>query len=152
LRFRRSGQRWEMDVVGCRKPLVVCIDCKHWHRGLPPSSLKRAIEAQVKRTLAFSESLPNPTLRVDCSLWNDAKFVPAILSLTPVSFKFYNGVPVVTIVQLQDFLAQLPMCVDSLECVHKATSYSRLCHGLQQGFSGKRHSRVDTRSKRDDQR
>ena len=67
LRFKEGGRRWEMDIVGCHRPLVVCVDCKHWCRGLYPSKLKRAVEEQVKRTLAFSESLPNPALRVECA-------------------------------------------------------------------------------------
>lgn len=42
LRFRQGGRRWEMDIVGCRKPLVVCVDCKHWFRRLYPSKLKKS--------------------------------------------------------------------------------------------------------------
>jgi Holliday junction resolvase-like predicted endonuclease len=120
LRFRQGGRRWEIDVVGCRKPLVVCVDCKHWFRRLYPSKLKRAVEGQVRRTLAFSEVLPNPAVRVDCASWNDARFVPVVLSLTPTSFKFHNGTPIVAIVQLRDFLAQLPICVNSLKYFDKA--------------------------------
>lgn len=119
LRFKEGGRRWEMDVVGCRRPLVVCVDCKHWCRGLYPSKLKRAVEEQVKRTLAFSESLPNPALRVECASWNHARFVPVVLSLISPSFKFHDRTPVVSILQLQDFLAQLPMCLDSLRFFDK---------------------------------
>ncbi|MEM4733177.1 MAG: restriction endonuclease, partial [Candidatus Bathyarchaeia archaeon] len=35
LHFKHQGRRWEIDVVGCKKPLVVCIDCKHWGRVVP---------------------------------------------------------------------------------------------------------------------
>ena len=31
-RFTHEGKRWEIDVVGCKRPLVICIDCKHWQR------------------------------------------------------------------------------------------------------------------------
>ena len=123
LRFRQGGRRWEIDIVGCRRPLVVCVDCKHWRRSLYPSKLKRAAEEQVRRTLAFSDSLPNPAPRVDCASWKDARFVPMLLSLMPARFKFHEGTPVVPILQLQDFLAQLPMCADSLKYFDKTQTH-----------------------------
>lgn len=120
LHFRQGGRRWELDVVGCRKPLVVCVDCKHWHRGLHPSRFKEAADQQVKRTLAFAESLSNPAVRVECSSWNEAIFVPVVLSLMPASLKFHGGTPVVPMLQFQDFLAQLPLCLDSVRHLRKA--------------------------------
>jgi Holliday junction resolvase-like predicted endonuclease len=120
LRFRQGGRRWEIDIVACRKPLVVCADCKHWRHGLYLSKLKKAVEEQVRRTLAFSVSLPNPAVKVDCSSWNAARFIPLVLSLTSTSLKFHEGTPVVAILQLRDFLGQLPMCMESLRYFDKA--------------------------------
>jgi Holliday junction resolvase-like predicted endonuclease len=114
LRFKNAGQRWEIDVLGFKEPNVVCVDCKHWHRGLAPSSTKRIVEEQVKRTLALAESLPNPTIKFGFASWNFAKFVPSVLSLVTGRFKFYENVPIVSVLQLQDFLNQLPAYVDSL--------------------------------------
>lgn len=125
LRFKQGGRRWEMDIVGCRRPMVVCVDCKHWRRGVNPSKLRGAVEEQVRRTLAFSESLPNPAVRIECASWKEARFVPVVLSLMPASFKFHNDTPVVPILQLQDFLAQLPMCLNSLRCFDRAQSHFR---------------------------
>jgi Holliday junction resolvase-like predicted endonuclease len=112
LRFKQGGRRWEMDIIGCREPLVVCVDCKHWRRGLSPSRLRGAVDEQAKRTLAFSRSLPNPAFKFESVLWEEARFVPAVLSLVPTSLKFHNRTPVVPISQLQDFVAQLPMRLD----------------------------------------
>jgi Holliday junction resolvase-like predicted endonuclease len=126
VRFKQAGRRWEIDVVGCKKPLVLCIDCKHWHHGLSPSALKRIAEAQAERTHAFAESLPNTSAKVECVKWESAKFVPAILSLIQSSFKFYDEVPIVPVLQLQDFLTQLPAYTDSLKYFSK--SFSHLCH------------------------
>ena len=41
VRFKNATRRWEIDVVGCKKPLVVCIDCKHWQHAIAPSALKK---------------------------------------------------------------------------------------------------------------
>lgn len=124
-RFKHGGRKWEIDIVGCRKPLVTCIDCKHWHHGLAPSALKRIVEAQVERTRALAESLPNVSLEIECAKWDKAKFIPAVLSLTQGSFKFYNKVPVIPVLQLQDFLSQLPAYTESLKYFSKEFNHLR---------------------------
>jgi len=115
VRFKHAGRKWEIDIVGCKKPLVICIDCKHWRHGMAPSALKRIAEAQVERTRALAESLPHVSLEIECAKWNKAKFTPAVLSLTQGRFKFYDMVPIVPVLQLQDFLSQLPAYTGSLK-------------------------------------
>jgi Holliday junction resolvase-like predicted endonuclease len=123
VRFKHAGRRWEIDVVGCRKPLVLCVDCKHWQRGVKPSALRKIVEAQVERARALADTLPSSALKVECVKWNKARFVPVILSLIPSSFKFYDNVPVVPVLQLQDFLIQLPAQVESLTYFVKEFSH-----------------------------
>lgn len=123
LRFKKGGRRWEIDVVGCRKPLVLCVDCKRWHRSVKPSSIKKIVEAQVERTCELADTLPTPLLKLECVKWNKAKFLPVILSLIPSSLKFYDNVPVVPVLQLQDFLTQLPAYVESLKYLTKDFSH-----------------------------
>jgi hypothetical protein len=123
MRFKHAGRKWDIDIVGCRKPLVLCLDCKHWQRGLKPSALRRIVEAQVERARALLDVLPNSTFKLECVKWDRAKFFPVILSLIPCSFKFYDGVPVVPVLQLQDFLIQLPVQVESLKYFTKEFSH-----------------------------
>jgi len=125
VRFRHGGRRWEMDVIGWHKPLVVCIDCKHWHR-LSPSKVKAAVEDQMKRTLAFSESPQASPSGMDCFSWSDAKFVPVVLSLIPLGFKYHERIPVVPVLQLQDFLTQLPLQLDSMRWFSKSSAFRTL--------------------------
>jgi hypothetical protein len=115
VRFKREGRRWEIDVVGCRNPFVLCVDCKHWHQGLPPSALSRMVESQVKRAEAFAHTLQNTSLPVECTRWEKAKVVPIILSLLPAACKFLNDVPIVPVLQMQDFINQLPAYMESLK-------------------------------------
>ena len=115
VRFKYAGRRWEIDVVGCKNPLVVCVDCKHWQRGVKPSALRKIVEAQAERVHALADTLPNAALKVECIKWNKAKFIPVILSLIPSSYKFYENIPIVPVLQLQDFLIQLPAYVQSLK-------------------------------------
>ena len=115
LRFRHAGRRCEIDVVGCKKPIVACVDCKHWHQGMYPSAVRRIVEEQVKRTSALAESLPRLAEKVGCASWSRIELVPVILSLTTARSKFYNKVPIVPVLQLQDFLSQLPAYINSLK-------------------------------------
>ena len=119
VRFKHIARKWEIDIVGCRKPLVISIDCKHWRRGTTPSAVRKITEAQVERTRALAEALPSVSLRLECAKWEKAKFIPAILTLMPASFKFYDKVPIVPVLQLQDFLTQLLAYTESLKHFHK---------------------------------
>lgn len=128
VRFKHQGHRWEIDVVGCKKPMAICFDCKHWHRGMSPSALKRIVEEQVERTVALSKHLPSPSLKIECASWNSAKFIPAVLSLVTGRFKFYDDVPIVPVLQLQDFLNQLPAYANSLKHFSKGMATLGLDH------------------------
>lgn len=121
-RFKYSERKWEIDIIGFKKPLAICIDCKHWHRGMHRSTLKRIVNAQVERVIALAKFLPNPSKKIECNSWNLVKLIPAVLSLIQGQFKFYDNVPVVSILQLQDFIHKLPVYADSLKLVNKTVN------------------------------
>ena len=102
-------------MVATKKPIVLCVDCKHWKRAITPSTLKRIVEEQTLRTKALADSLPNKKLALPCTQWEKAMFIPAILSLIPNAFKFYYEVPIVPVLQIQDFISQLPLNMDSVK-------------------------------------
>jgi Holliday junction resolvase-like predicted endonuclease len=126
VRFKHAGRKWEIDVVGCKKPIVICVDCKHWQHGLSPSALRRIVDLQVERTHALADSLPNLSVKLECTKWSRAHFIPAVLSLWPSAYKFYEDVPIVPVLQIQDFINQLPIYADSLKFFQK--SFSSLSH------------------------
>jgi Holliday junction resolvase-like predicted endonuclease len=113
-RFKHSGKRWEIDVISCREPLIVCVDCKHWRRGLSQAATVKAVEAQVERTRAFADALPNYYQKAQLTEWKSATLVPLVLSLVPGPFKFHSSVPIVPALQLQSFISELPFEVNSL--------------------------------------
>lgn len=115
VRFKHGGRRYEIDVVGCRKPLVVCIDCKRWQHALRASELRKIVEEQDKRTAALADVLPDAKLKLECTRWERAKFVPAVLSLMSAAYKFYYEVPIVPVLSLQDFISQLPLNIDTVK-------------------------------------
>jgi len=92
---------------------------------MSPLASKKIAETQVERTRALAESLANISLKIECAKWDKAKLVPAILVLIPGSFKFYDKVPIVPVLQLQDFLSQLPAYIESLKYFLKEFSHLR---------------------------
>ncbi len=122
VRFKRAGKRWEIDVVGCKKPLVLCVDCKHWQHAITPSTIRKMVNEQTERTTALAASLPNLKLKLECTKWEKAKFIPSVLSLIPSAFKFYNKVPVVPVLQLPDCVTKLPAHVEPLKHIPKTFS------------------------------
>ncbi|MFB3888744.1 MAG: YraN family protein [Candidatus Bathyarchaeia archaeon] len=121
--FKHDGRRWEIDVVGCRRPLVVCVDCKRWRRSLHPSALEKMAAAQAERVEAFADVFPHARNKAECARWDRATFVPVILSLLTVGSKYCEKVPVVPVLQLQDFLSQLPACLDSVRYLSRKFSH-----------------------------
>jgi Holliday junction resolvase-like predicted endonuclease len=126
LRFKHAGRKWEVDVVGCKKPVVMSIDCKHWRHGMAPSVLKKIAEEQRERTKALADSLPNPSVKIEFASWEIVILIPAVLSLTVGRSKLCDGVPVVPVLQLQDFVSQVPVYVNSLEHFQRTLRIDRL--------------------------
>ena len=129
VRFKHGAKRWEIDVVGCKKPIVICIDCKHWQRAISSSALKRIVDLQTQRAKALADSLPNIALKLECVKWEKAKFIPAVLSLIPSAYKFYDTVPVVPVLKLQDFVCQLPAYVETMKFFPK--TFKTLSHDFK---------------------
>jgi len=103
-RFKASGRRWEIDVLAYSEPIVVCVDCKRWRRGWGNSAITKVAAAQAQRTEALAKA-PHPLQRrIGLDEWRQAILFPAIISLFPGPVKFYKKVPVVPILQLQNFL------------------------------------------------
>ncbi len=128
-RFKHGPKRWEIDIVGCRKPIVICIDCKHWQRAISSSALKKIVDLQTQRAQALADSLPIFNTKLDCVKWEKAKFIPAVLSLIPSAYKFYQKVPIVPVLQLQDFIYQLPAYTETLKFFPK--KFKTLSHDFE---------------------
>jgi len=113
-RFKWFGRRWEVDVVGRKEPMVLCADCKHWLRGWRRSAIVKTVGLQLERTEALADALPFLREKLELTNWRQATLVPVVISLVPASLKFYNNVPIVPILQLQNFLSELEGHVDLL--------------------------------------
>jgi Holliday junction resolvase-like predicted endonuclease len=113
-RFKAAGRRWEIDVLAYSEPYMVCVDCKRWRRGWGKSAIKRIVEAQTLRTKVLADALPFLHRRIQLNGWTQATLLPVIISLFPGPEKFFKNVPVVPILQLQNFVDRLPGHITTL--------------------------------------
>jgi len=113
-RFKHAGRRWEIDVIGCREPIVACVDCKHWRHGWGRSASIKAVESQIERIKALARALA-PHEELGLTDWKKATLVPVILSLVPAPLKFYRNTPIVPILKLANFLNGLPAHLNALK-------------------------------------
>lgn len=109
-RFKHAGKRFEIDLLACMEPLIVCVDCKHWHHGWSRAAIVKVVEMQVKRTEALADAFPivHEKAKIKIENWRQTLFTPTVLSLTQGPFKFHNKVPIVPILKIQNFLNELP--------------------------------------------
>ena len=103
-RFKAAQRRWEIDVLAYSEPIIVCVDCKRWRRGWGNSAITRVAAAQAQRTEVLAGALHFLQQKIGLDNWKQATLFPAILSLFPGPVKFYRKVPVVPILQLQNFI------------------------------------------------
>jgi len=103
-RFRHENRMWEIDVLAVKGKIVLCVDCKRWTKRLAASTMSKVAEAQIERAKALSKIVDKSSFPAEGRIF----LIPMILSLIPASSKFCNGVPIVPILQLQNFLDELP--------------------------------------------
>ena len=117
VRFKSSKKkRYELDLLAIRDPIILCIDCKHWSsRTGKKHALKKAVEKQVERTIAFSK---DADLSKFCIERNDGGFLmPLLISWLVEDIKTHQNVPIVPIFQLSFFLSQLDVYVNEFKII-----------------------------------
>lgn len=118
-RFSHREKRWEIDLVACRKPIIVSADCKHWKRNWSRAAIVNFVERQTERTKSFADALPKLWIKLELGYWQYAKVIPIILSLQSSPFKFHHDTPIVSILQLQSFLTNMHAEIDCLTHFYK---------------------------------
>jgi hypothetical protein len=113
-RFKVQGRGMEVDVVACRRPHIICAECKRWSRGLGGSAVGRAVEAHVDKVRRLGENLPKLVRRLGLVGWSEAIITPAAITLTSTAAKIYEGVPIIPILELPSFLSEFEANLDSL--------------------------------------
>jgi len=119
LHLKQNSKRWEIDIIGLKKTLILCVDCKHWKRGWRTAAITKAVQAQIERTKALAEDFTSYSQKAGLERWEGALLIPIVMSLIPGPRKFFDNVPVVSILQFQDFINELPAQAHLLKHFHQ---------------------------------
>lgn len=111
--FKANDRRREIDVVGVGHMLIICLDCKHWMKGVRGAIAEEIVAKQVERveSLASDKTARN---RLGISAGNAVYFIPVVVSLIDAGPKFIGGVPIVPALKLNSFLSSIDPYVDGL--------------------------------------
>lgn len=83
----------QIDLVALCPSVILSVDCKHWQRQSSLSALSKFANAQLKRNSILRTKLPDRR-----------PIVSAIVTLREQQERFVNGVAVVPLFTLRDFL------------------------------------------------
>ncbi len=115
--------------------IALSIECKQWRyvRGFSRKILE-IVSQHVERTKRFVESCEWFATRIP-SLRKISVVVPTVLTLRRSRYKVVNGVPIVPMVELNDFVTNIRRYVDELEllCIENRCRSMDRVHGLE-GF------------------
>ncbi len=109
LRVPVVGTRVEFDVIAYKEPRVLLIEAKRWRR--VSSSLSVIVKRHLEKVELVSrepEVLMN-RLGVD---WGEALLIPVVVTWHRAYTEILNGVPVVSIYQVNSFIMELDAIID----------------------------------------
>ncbi len=101
-----SKPRAQIDIIARSHSLVITMDCKHWSR-LGPAMLRTIALAQLQRSRRLRERLEIDHLPI----------VSAVLTLFDHQVRFTEGVAIVPVFVLRNFLQSLESVTEMLEVV-----------------------------------
>ena len=110
VRVKGDSRAWQIDVVGFRGGLVLCIDCKHWNTPGYVSRFKLAADHQRMATQNLLMTFIEKMIRKD----ERREALPVILTLSEPRIKFLEKVVLVSVDQLPSFLSGLTPYDDRL--------------------------------------
>jgi len=110
-RLKVEKKGFEVDVLAVREDLILCVDCKHWKRGLGVATLDRIVKNQIERAEAVTKNLKKISEKAGVRLKENVKILPIIVTLVEANHKVYAKVPIVPILKLKSFLENFYACL-----------------------------------------
>ena len=101
--FKSSAGRREIDILAWNDTFILAVDCKHWLRGSSSGRMKEAAQAQVERVNTLAK-VPHLLHRLKVSNPDGRVIIPVILSLAELRERLIDGVPIVCVSKLINFI------------------------------------------------
>lgn len=114
-RFKCDSRRFEIDVVGVKRPYVLCVDCKRWSAGRFSVLHKYAINHTRKVEILSTCFDALNKLRVFD--WSEILFLPVMLTVHEDKMKVYDGIPIVPVFKFNSFLSEFEAFISDLRVI-----------------------------------
>jgi len=113
--FRMKKPAMEVDILASKGKIAFAVDCKHWKRTVGYSTMANVSRLQIARAKRI----------VETGTWNTV--IPVVMTLRDESlFVLENGVPIVPISRLADFILNWEVSSDRLLHLSGSVSQVRL--------------------------
>jgi Holliday junction resolvase-like predicted endonuclease len=113
-----AKRRYEIDVIAARKPILFCVDCKHYGiRFGKSSALRAAVEEQIERTEALATSFAAHQTALNCSGWHACMLLPLLVTMLDEELIFHEKVPIVPAARLNAFVLTYDQQMDVLRTI-----------------------------------
>ena len=113
--FRLKKPAMEVDLIASKGAVAFAIDCKHWKRTVGRASMSRVSSRQIARAHRILET----------GFWS--KVIPVVMTLRDESlFILENGVPVVPVSKLFDFILNWEESADSILSLSSSVTQAKI--------------------------
>ncbi len=109
LRVPVAGSRVEFDVIAYKEPRVLLIEAKRWKK--ISSGVTTVVNRHLEKVELVSKS-PEVLINRIGIRWSEAVLIPVVITWHRVSTEIVNGVPVVSIYQVNSFIMRLDEIMD----------------------------------------
>ncbi|ADY00815.1 hypothetical protein VMUT_0604 [Vulcanisaeta moutnovskia 768-28] len=111
LRVPVAGSRVEFDVIAYRRPWVLLIEAKHWRR--VSSSIRQIVGRHLEKVGSVAREPEVLMSRIGVN-WGEALLIPVVITWHRASTELIEGVPVVSIYQVNSFINEFDGIIDGI--------------------------------------
>ena len=113
-------------MIAARKPVLFCVDCKHYGiRKGKSSGLRNAVEEQSERTKVLATHFAAHQTKLNCLGWRKVMLLPLIVTMLHEDLIFHEKVPIVPAFQLNAFILDYDKALNELQVVHPSSARQR---------------------------
>ncbi len=128
VRVQASGRALEFDVIAYKRPKLLLIEVKRWRRNI---GIQNEVMRHLEKANAIAKNVEVLMRRLGLRD-SELHVIPALITLRRGSLLVLNGVPIVPITALRDFIDWIERTIDGLYVVKvRASRDSSLLHLLQ---------------------
>ncbi|MEM2964968.1 MAG: hypothetical protein QXE22_05935 [Candidatus Bathyarchaeia archaeon] len=103
-----SKKRFQIDILALKLNILMSVDCKQWMFPYWSSRIHAASKAHLRRTEALAGHVKHLKAKLPLRGLKKLYLIPVMLTLGDSKIRDAEGIPVVSVLKLKDFLYRFP--------------------------------------------